>query len=175
MAEYDHKQICPLAVCTLLIGLASGVLGVLSAWFGWGVSSSVLFLAWFAFVFGMGFAASFLYMRVSDGGDALLIESGPLALLHADCRYGTMESVQRTTARLLGRWQVRWGGPTRVYAAANGPAVRIKLKSEPGTRLPRFLVVGTDEPDRLIAFLRTRIGAGDGHEGGPARDVGRGQ
>ncbi|MFO8007036.1 MAG: hypothetical protein R6V05_04790 [Candidatus Brocadiia bacterium] len=159
MAEYDHKEICPMAVAVLLLGVASAVGSIGMLWRGWDPSPSLLVLPWFASVFGVGFGVAFLYVRVTDRGSALAIEYGPMRLVQADLPYRDMESVERAQVRRLRRWQVRWGGPVRVYAArSRGPAVRIKLKPLPGQRLPRAVVVGTDDPEGLLEFLRTRIG-----------------
>ncbi len=147
-----------MAVVVLLLGVASAVVSTAVLWRDWDPSPSLLVLPWFAAVFGVGFGLAFLYVRVTDTGSALAIEYGPLRLVQADLPYWDMESVERADVLRLRRWQVRWGGPVRVYAArSRGPAVRIKLKPVPGQRLPRAIVVGTDDPEGLLEFLRGRI------------------
>jgi hypothetical protein len=155
--RYDHKQLCPLALWVLGIGIAwCGVISGLGL-AGQPVDHTSVMISFLAAGFGMVYAALFAYMHVREEGPGLRIEYGPLDLVHAEYGYALMESVGLTTVRHLRRWQVRWGGPIRVYAARRGPAVRVNLRQPPGTHLPRALVIGTDEPERLAAFLQDRI------------------
>ena len=157
MSGYDHKQICPLALGVLAVGLACAVLAtVLVVWGeGWELGM-VVGLAWGMFVFGTLFAIMFLYQHVSDQGDRLRVEFGPLGVVHVSADYEEMESVGRTTVSRLARWQVRDGRPVRIYAARKGEAVQIELKKPPEVRLPRALIIGTDDVESLLEFLQTK-------------------
>jgi len=159
LSDYDHKQICALALGVLAVGLACAVLATVLVVSGEGQDlGMVVGLAWGMFVFGALFAIMFLYEHVSDQGDRLRVEFGPLGVVHFSADYGKMESVGRTTVSRLARWQVRGGRPVRIYAARKGEAVQIELKKPPEVRLPRALIIGTDDAENLLEFLRGKIG-----------------
>ncbi|MHC4479695.1 MAG: hypothetical protein ACYS1C_01800 [Planctomycetota bacterium] len=159
MESYEHRQFCPLTVVVLAVGLAAGVAAatLIASADPLGSATAVL-VAWAAFAFGLCLACVFLYLRVRDGGEALLAEFGPLPLFRIAVPYENIESVERTTVGSLRTWQVYRGRPARVYAARRGEAVGINLKRPPELRLPRAVIVGTDDADALLAFLRRRIG-----------------
>jgi len=158
LSGYDHKQICPLALGVLAVGLGCAVLATVLVVSGEGHElGMVVGLAWGIFVFGTLFAIMFLYQHVSDQGDRLRVEFGPLGVVHFSADYGKMKSVGRTSVNRLARWQVRDGRPVRIYAARKGEAVQIELKKPPEVRLPRALIIGTDDAETLLEFLRGEI------------------
>jgi hypothetical protein len=161
--RYDHRQVFPLAALVGLVGLAGGAAAlVLLLRDGFPGVGTVMGFGWAAFIFAIGFDSAFLYVRVVDRGKALSVELGPMGLRQGQVSYSKMASAERASIDELERWQVRRGGPVRVYGATRGPAVRILLKKPPGARLPRAVFIGTNDADGLLAFLRRRIGeAGD--------------
>jgi hypothetical protein len=165
VSGYDHRQVCPLTVLVLLAGVGCG-LGALALTFWTGRSEvfSLAALGYAGFLFAVAFAGAFFHMRVRDRGDSLALEYGPLPLVHHELPYEAIESAEPTVIAQLQVWQVRQGRPMRVYGVRRGPAVQVNLKMLPGERLARALVIGTDEPERLLAFLRARLGSTE--EGG---------
>ncbi|KPK65439.1 MAG: hypothetical protein AMK73_02955 [Planctomycetes bacterium SM23_32] len=161
MSDYDHKQVCPLTVLVLAAGIACGMAA--GAALVWGSAEGALSLAvlgWGGMVFAAFFAGAFLHMRVRDRGDALAIEYGPVTLVHREVPYDAVASVEVTAIGQLQMWQVRQGRPMRVYAVRRGPAVQVNLKKLPGERLARAVLIGTDDAEGLVGFLRGRLGAG---------------
>ena len=139
-------------------GLASGLFTVVLV----GIDlveepATVLVLGLVMPVLGTAFAGAFWHMGVRDGGDRVVVWFGPLPLVRAEVPYQRMESVRLTEVKRLERWQVREGHPAQVYAARRGAAVEIFLKKEPGQRLRRSVVLGTDDASNLIAFLEAKL------------------
>lgn len=99
-----------------------------------------------------------LYLCVADQGDHLTVEFGPFRWARTRILYDDMVSVVETTVASLDRWQAREGQPVRVYAARKGPGVQVTLRRTPGTTVyARRIIIGTDEPDDLLAFLLGKV------------------
>jgi hypothetical protein len=166
VSEYEHRQLCPLPFFALVAGLGGAVVAVALTACGDPERISMLVgSGWAVFAFGMCFAPVFLCLRVRDERNALAVEFWPVRLVRAEVPYEAIESVEKTTVSQLHRWQVRQGRPVRVYGARAGDAVQMNLKRDPNRRLPKAIIVGTDDADGLLAFLRGRIGAGPRYAG----------
>ena len=147
MGLYDHTQrgwlhllLAPIAIAGIAAGLAL-VPDDPGAWILVGVGA----------LFGL-LAPCFAHLRVRDDGDALRLEFGPWRVFRRTVRYAEIEAAGPDRTALIDGWGIHYV-PLRgwTWNIRGFRAVRIDLRSG-GT-----LRVGTDDPDGLAAFLRTRI------------------
>ena len=133
------------------------------------LAASVLFLAgalvkWSAGPWGpvllaaavVGAALSFAFGRltIEDGGDRLLVRFGPLALFRREIPYREMAAVERTRSPLLAGWGIHWTRRGWLWNIGGFDCVRVVLGGGKG------VLLGTDDPESLLGFLRARIGEG---------------
>lgn len=106
----------------------------------------------------MVLAASLVYLRVVDEGDALSVAFGPVRLFATSIPYCRIESVEPDT---LGFWD-GWGlqgfpGFRAIFRVSGKDCVRVDLKERIGFFRFNRVYIGTDEPERLADFLESRI------------------
>jgi len=66
--------------------------------------------------------------------------------------YSDIESVTQVRNHWLLGWGIRWFGRGWLYNVSGLDAIELKLASG------KLLRIGTDEPERLMAFLQTKMG-----------------
>ena len=76
---------------------------------------------------------------------------GP-GIIRKNFRYGDIDSATQVRNHWLMGWGVRYFGHGWLYNVSGLDAVELKLKSG------KVLRIGTDEPERLMSFLRTKMG-----------------
>ncbi len=128
-------------------------LAVVFAIVGWSVRTE---LPLEAILFATGFlmillGTSLQHLTVEDEGHQLAIRFGPFPLFRKRIWYDDIVEVDEARLRFDEGWGIHWspwGG--WVWAIRGHDAVRIRMKRS-------SIRVGTDDPDGLIAFLRSRI------------------
>ena len=153
--EYDHTQYGRLHH---LIGLAAGgcLVGALLSGMD---SPEFIPLVGAAAVF-IVLGGCFVHLRVRDDGDALEVRFGPISLFGTRIPYERIESVETARTCLLDAWGIH-GCPGRnvTWSVSGFDAVALRLARPHGLFRFRAIKIGTDEPEKLAAFIRTRIPA----------------
>ncbi len=99
------------------------------------------------------FATCFRQLTVRDEGDRLAARFGPLPLFSVRIPYADITSVEVAKSSWLDGWGVHWmPGHGWIYNLWGFDCVEIRR----GRKTTR---VGTDEPDALAAFIRTKLPA----------------
>jgi len=99
------------------------------------------------------------YLDVRDAGDRLRIRFGPLPLMGTSIPYEDIESVEPAHSSLLYGYGVHGlPGLFIIFNIWGFGAIRIRLKRRTPVWRAKTVIVGTDEPDRLLEFLRGKIG-----------------
>ncbi len=133
--------------------LAAAAACLVGAWFNRSSPPyGVILLIAAAVVFLLSFA--FTTLTIADGGDRLVVRFGPLTLFRKEIPYREIESVERTRSPLLAGLGIHWTPRGWLWNVGGLDCVRIVLAGGGGSLL------GTDDPDGLLAFLRERIAAG---------------
>ncbi len=106
-------------------------------------------------------ALSFAFGRlaIEDGGDRLLVGFGPLSLLRREIPYREIAAVERTRSPLLAGWGIHWTRRGWLWNVGGRDCVRISRGGGKG------MLLGTDDPEGLLGFLRDRIGKGGNPSG----------
>ncbi len=143
--QYHHTQSSPL----YLILIASGIGIVLG---GWSVSEwtlrTILLTSGSVMLL---LAISFRHLAVRDEGDKLLICFGPLPLFRRRLKYEEIESVERNRSSILDGWGIHLSpGGGWVWNLWGFDCVDVYRKGRSRLR------IGTDDPEGLEAFLKTR-------------------
>lgn len=144
---YSHRQSAPL--CLLLYAVA-GLFLVLGR-----VLTGEPLLGWLFPAVGALLAvvaASFHHLTVVDRGDRLAIRFGPLPLFRRTVRYADIGSVEAGRTLMVDGWGIHYsprGG--WVWNLWGRECVAIRFRAG-GT-----LRIGTDDPEGLAAFLRSRL------------------
>jgi hypothetical protein len=148
-ASYDRTQSGVLHRIFLVVAAVEVTTGILVATLlrgGIGLTIGLVLGA------SAAFSAIVAWMRIHDDGDALRVVLGPVELLKRRVPYASIRSVepyQTTTMRNgIGIHMAPGGGWT--WNVRKGPAVELLL--EKGR-----LIVGTDAPEELVAFLRSKL------------------
>lgn len=142
---YDRSQNG--SICLLLYFMASFI-GLLS-WLARGDRWFALILLASALLMLM-VAASFHHLRVRDRGEHLEVAFGPLPLFRRRIRYADIRSVESERLTLLdglGLRRSKHGGWTWTIRGRDCVVVNLDRSS---------LRIGTDDPQGLIDFLRSR-------------------
>jgi len=147
--DYSHTQRGILQP-VLLVAAAACLAG---AWFNRSVPpyGAVLSLA-AAAVLLLSFA--FATLTIADGGDRLLVRFGPLVLFRKEIPYREIEAVEPARSPLLAGWGIHWTPRGWLWNVGGLDCVRIVIRGGKG------MLLGTDDPAGLLAFLRKRTGAG---------------
>ena len=99
------------------------------------------------------------HLRVRDEGDALHVRFGPIPLLGTRVPYDQIESAEPSRTSWWHGWGVHgWPGAWLVFNLWGYGAVTLHLKEPRGLLRFRRYIVGTDEPEKLAAFLRAKVG-----------------
>jgi hypothetical protein len=104
-------------------------------------------------------AAMLGHLTVRDEGEALSVRFGPLPLFGTRIPYEAIESVETRPIGLLHGFGVHGlPGVFIVFSIWGFDAVRIRLKRRRGLFMAKRVIIGTDDAERLAAFLRERAG-----------------
>jgi hypothetical protein len=166
MDRYEHRQRGPwlwlfgapgvALVCAALWFAVLGMLADPAALPCLGLSGLLLLLA----------GASMAWLDVRDDGESLVVRFAPLGLFGTTIPYEAIESVERMRTSLFVHGLGMHGIPGW-FAVLNTwgmDAVRIRLKRRHGLTRVRTIIIGTDDPEGLAAFLTARI---EGPQGEP--------
>ena len=129
--------------------IATGV-GLLAAdWFMPLMALQIVFAA--AGVLVLVMAAAFRRLTVADEGWQLAVRFGPLPLFCKRIFYEDIQEVKIGRSTFIDGWGVHWN-PVRgwIWNISGFDCVELRLRKG-------RLRIGTDEPDRLAAFLRSRM------------------
>ena len=108
----------------------------------------VMFLAAVICVFVSCFFGT---LTVRDGGDRLAVCFGPLSGFKKTILYADITEVERDRSTFLGGWGIHWTPKGWLWNIGGFDCVRI-------TAGGRSTLIGTDDPDGLVAFLLSRLG-----------------
>lgn len=145
--RYHHTQHAPLY---LLLGGAGAAMLVAAAT---GVAWPVQLILLCTGLLMLLFSAAFRQLTVSDEGDHLLVQLGPLPLFRRRIAYADIEQVQQARSTFLDGWGIHLspsGG--WVWNLWGFDCVDVCLSRG------RKLRVGTDDPEGLEAFLKQQMG-----------------
>lgn len=109
-------------------------------------------LSGFAAVFAV-LSFAFRNLTIADGGDRLLVRFGPISLFGKAVPYREIVSVERRRSSLLAGWGICWTPRGWLWNIGGFDCLRLVLQGGKATLL------GTDDPDGLLAFIRERTGA----------------
>jgi hypothetical protein len=161
MGEYEHRQYGWWWLPLLLIGVAMPILtgGMLTG------NADAQPIVWITG--GVGFvlalaALMFVYLDVRDEGEVLAVRFGPLPPWGTSVRYEDIESIERMrTSLALARGLGVHGFPgwLVVFNIRGAEAVRIRLKRRRGLMMVKQIIIGTDDPENLLAFLLKKVDA----------------
>lgn len=133
--------------------LALGALGLRAEPAGFWISAGLVATLVFC-------SACLRTLAIEDDGDRLAVRFGPLPLLSTGIRYADMRRVERCRTRWIDGWGVHWApGRGWTWNLWGFDGVRIALRQG-------SIQLGTDDPDGLLGFLESRLGA-DGAGAGP--------
>ena len=99
-------------------------------------------------------ALSFMFnqLTVRDESEELVVEFGPLHLFRKRVAYADLTQVETARSRLIDGWGIHYGpGEGWIWNISGYDCVRLTLKNN------RKLRIGTDDPEGLCTFLRTKI------------------
>jgi len=150
--EYDHTQRGVLHYAVALAGGGCIVGALLSR------DTPSVFVMLIAAAGAFMFTAScFVYLRVRDEGDRLSIRFGPVELFGTSIRYEDIARVERGRTNLLHGWGIH-GLPfvSVTYNIHGYDCVRVEFKRPRGVLRFRRMNIGTDDPEGLERFLRSR-------------------
>lgn len=101
-------------------------------------------------------AASFQHLTVADEGNRLLIQFGPVPLFRKRIWYDEIRQVEAGRTTILDGWGIHWvPGRGTVWTIWGFDCVVIRLER-------KTLRIGTDDPQGLVKFLRSRTAPTDG-------------
>ena len=109
----------------------------------WPALTTSLFLLVMMVMFGS--------LTVTADRDTLGFHFG-IGIIRKKFRYDDIESVTQVRNHWLMGWGIRWFGRGWLYNVSGLDAIELRLKSG------KVLRIGTDEPERLISYLRTTMG-----------------
>jgi len=104
-------------------------------------------------------ALSFGTLTVRDDGDRLAVRFGPLPVFKKTIPYADITGVERDRSTLLAGWGIHRTRKGWLWNIHGFDCVRIAVGG-------RSTLIGTDDPDGLVAFLRSRLGTGGKQDAG---------
>lgn len=110
-------------------------------------------LAWAIAATLAAVCTSFHWLRVRSNGDDLEVRFGPLPLLRRHIRFADILEVRPARSRVLDGWGIHWGPGGWIWNIWGFDCVELTLARG------RKLRIGTDEPEKLTEFVRSRIAA----------------
>lgn len=143
---YQHTQRGPIWI----------VLGVFVAALATGATfaddlAARIAMTFMVFVFAF-LALCFANLNVFDRGDHLEVRYGPLRLWGTKVRYEQIEAVEATRSRLIDGWGIHWM-PGRGWTFNLWGFDCVEVTTPKG-----MVRIGTDDRERLAAFLVARAG-----------------
>jgi hypothetical protein len=160
MGEYEHRQYGWIWIPLLLLGLA---VPIWTRYVTQGHPQAGAIL-WLTLIPGVIIALAglmFVYLDVRDEGDRLVARFGLLPLWGTSVSYDDIETVEPMATSLLHGLGVHGcPGWFLVCNIAGSDAVRIHRKGRRGLMRVKTVIIGTDDAENLLAFLRGKIGAG---------------
>lgn len=143
---YRHTQYSPLWLMLLLISVAQFMCAVLFE-----MPDAARVTLALAGTVVAALALSFQYLLVEDAEDRLKISFGPIPLLRTSIDYADIVDVDVARTRLIDGWGVHYSlGRGWLWNIWGRSCVVIHHKKG-------NLLVGTDDPEGLVEFLRSRI------------------
>lgn len=97
---------------------------------------------------------TFHWLRVVGEANRLVVRFGPLPLMRRNIPYADILEVQPARSRVLDGWGIHWGPGGWIWNIWGFDCVALTM-----TR-GRKLRIGTDEPEKLAEFLRSKIARG---------------
>ena len=143
--EYEHTQkgiVQPILVVTALLCLIGG--------FFMRDRPPYLFICAAAALVCIILAYAMSYLLVRDTGDRLKIRFGPLPLFSKSVPYAEMVSAEKDRSTFLAGWGIHWTRKGWLWNVGGFDCVRIRTDK-------KSMLIGTDDPDGLVSFLRSRI------------------
>jgi hypothetical protein len=144
---YDHRQ--PGKAHALLFVIAAGMAVAavlmrsqpLAMWPAMGIACIMALIG-----------GAFMHLQVRDDGDALLIRFGPVPLFSKRVPYAEILAATPAKSRVIDGWGIHWTmGRGWTWNLWGYDCVELSLTGA------RTLRIGTDEPEPLAAFLRTKV------------------
>lgn len=156
ITEYSHTQ---RGILQPVLLVSAAVVLVLAPVVRGETPLPVVLVSLVAFFILLSFA--FARLTVRDEGKRLAVRFGPLPLFRKTIPYAAMTGVDRERSTFSTGWGIHWTRRGWLWNIGGFDCVRIDTGAT-------SLFVGTDDPDRLVAFLRSRICQEDaGRAGGP--------
>lgn len=147
-AAYTHRQIG----WPVFLGLAGVLLGLLVAATQMPPKTPIPGFAWALIVaFAAGTTLVFGCLTVSVGDTELRWAFGWFGWPRWRLPLAEIASAEEDTQRWYEGWGIRWTLRGRLYSASGTRTVRIVRRDG------KTLRIGTDEPERLLAFLLPRL------------------
>lgn len=145
MSLYSHTQqrgiIRPLL---LLIAVACSV----TAWYGPADRAAPVFFPVAAVLVFLAYAFGSLTVR--DEGERLAVRFGPIPLFRTFIPYERITGVAKDRSTFLSGWGIHLTRKGWLWNIGGFDCVRIEMGA-------KTMLIGTDEPDLLVAFLRSRL------------------
>jgi len=98
-------------------------------------------------------------LTVRDEGDRLAVRFGPLPLFKKTISYADMTGVERDRSTFLAGWGIHRTRKGWLWNVGGFDCVRIAMGE-------RSTLIGTDDPDGLVAFLHSQLGTGGKEDAG---------
>lgn len=147
MTTYHHTQRAPLHLLLHAVAVAM----LVSAWFS---RHEAMWVTVLLAVFGVlmsALAFAFQRLSVSDEGDMLAVEYGPLPLFRKRIAYDQIVAVEPGKSSFVDGWGIHYvPGHGWTYNLWGYDCVKLTLADQ-------RIQVGTDEPEILAEFLQTKI------------------
>jgi len=144
--SYEHSQ--ALKALWLVLPLSAAALGLL-AWTE-SDSANLQMLAGIIVLHGVLLIA-FGRLKIAIGQGALQWSFGWLGLPRWQVTIADIRGADLTTSRWTEGWGIRFTREGMLYNASGNQCVRLTLKNG------RSLRLGTDDPERLMAFITARM------------------
>ncbi len=129
---------------------AFAAVAIALAWVTSAEFSTILVLCLVAFIF-LTMVGLFSQMTVSDQGDHLLIEFGPLNWIHKRIAYSRIKHCEVDKTILIDGWGIHWV-PGRGWTFNIWGFQCVKCRTE-----RNVLRIGTDQPQQLAELIQSKI------------------
>ncbi len=116
-----------------------------------GSQPKTMALAWAIAATLAAVCTSFHWLRVRSNADELEVRFGPLPYWGRDIPFAEILEVRPARSRVIDGWGIHWGPGGWIWNIWGFDCVELAL-----TR-GRKLRIGTDEPEKLAEFLRSKI------------------
>lgn len=149
--SYHHVQRGQLH--TLLVATAIGLCLFISSKNAPAEAVAIVYVACVILVL---LAFCFAKLTIFDDGDRLVARFGPIPLFGVSVPFSDMESVQPTRSGIIDGWGVHYTlGRGWIYNLWGFGCVRFQLHN-------RVVRIGTDEPEVLATYVRSRMSSNAG-------------